>query len=54
MMAAMELGVVTQRAVVLLLSLLHFASPLNKRLGGPENTKVCGFRPRANVFNSQS
>ena len=37
----MEHGVVTQRATVLLLSLLCFVSLLNTRLGGPENAKVC-------------
>ena len=39
----MEHGMVTQRTVVLLLSFLCFMSLPNKRLGGPRNTKVCGF-----------
>ena len=42
-MTAMEQDVVRQRAAVLLLSLLCFVSLLNKRLGDPGNTKVCGF-----------
>ena len=49
-MGAIERGVVTQRAVVLLLSLLCFKSLPNNRLGGPENTKVCGFCCCTNVF----
>ena len=35
----MERGVMTQRAAVLLLSLLCFVSLPNKRLGGPGNMK---------------
>ena len=42
-MVAMERGIVKQRAVALLLSLLCFMSLLNKRLGGPGNTKVRVF-----------
>ena len=49
----MEHGLVTQRAIVLLLLLLYFVSLPNKRLGGLENTKVRGFRRYTNVFNSQ-
>ena len=41
---------VTQKAAVPLLSLLHFASMPNKRLRGPGNMKVCGICP---CFNSQ-
>ena len=49
----MEHSVVTQRAVVLLLLLLCFGSMPSKRLEGPGNTKVCGFRHSANVLISQ-
>ena len=42
-MAAAERGVMTQWAAVPLISLLHFMSVLNKRLGGPGNAKVHGF-----------
>ena len=48
----MEHGIVTQRAVVLLLFLLHFVSLPNKRLRGLRNTKSCGFRHCANILNS--
>ena len=36
-----------------ILSLLRFMSLLNKRLGGPGNTKVRGFRHCAKILNSQ-
>ena len=36
----MERGMMTQRATVILLSLLLFVSLPNKRLGGPGSTKV--------------
>ena len=52
-MEAMECGVVTQRAAVLLLLLLQFVNLLNKKLGSPGNTKVRGFHHLANVRNSQ-
>ena len=44
MMVAMERGVVAQWAIVLLLSLLHFVSLPNERLGGPGITMVRDFR----------
>ena len=40
--AVMEHYVMTQRATVLLLSLLCFMSQPDKRLGGPGTTKVHG------------
>ena len=46
-MAAMERGVVTQQAVVLLYHIRVFA---NKRLGSPGITKVRGFHRCANVL----
>ena len=49
----MESAMVTQRAAVLLLSLLHFVSLLNEKLGGPGNTTVCSFRQCVNILNSQ-
>ena len=41
------------RAIVLLLLLLRFVNLPNKRLGGPGNTKVYGFRRLANFLDSQ-
>ena len=52
-MTAIERGVVTQRAVVLLLLLLRFVSLPNERLGGPGIMKVRDFCRCANFFNSQ-
>ena len=49
-MVAMECGVMSYRAVVLLISLLHCLSLPNKRLGGPGNTKVHDFCHRTNVL----
>ena len=49
----MKRGMVTRRAVVLLLFLLHFVSLPNKRLRGLGNTKSCGFRRCANILNNQ-
>ena len=52
-MVAMEHGLVTQRAIVLLLSLLGFMNLPNKRLGGPGIAKVCGFRCCPSVLNRE-
>ena len=52
-MAATECDMVTQKATVLLLSLLCFASLLNKSLGGPVNMNVRGYRHCANILSSQ-
>ena len=49
-MSAMEHDVVTQPAIVPLLSLLCFKSLPNKRLGGPGIMKVCDFRHCANIL----
>ena len=43
----------TDRCCSILLLLLRFANLPNKRLGGPGNTKVCGYRRCANILSSQ-
>ena len=48
----MKRGMVTQRAIVLLL-FLHFVSLPNKRLRGLGNTKSCGFHRCGNILNNQ-
>ena len=37
----------------ILLLLLRFANLPNKRLGGPGNTKVCGYCRCTNILSSQ-
>ena len=51
-MKTMEHGVVTQRVIVLLLSLVCFMN-LPKKAGSPGITKIRGFHHCAKDFNSQ-
>ena len=48
----MECGMVTQKAIIQLLSLLCFVSLQNKMLRGLRNTKVCGFHCCAKILKA--